>query len=119
MKNRSILSRPRTHQPVGPLLRKVLRDAETEERELDEMFALLGWSALHEEIKLEIRDDVRACAEELRGNYSTSDPYVLRRRQRVDYWVRASLRGQCTVMTAVRALRTTSLQKGEGAAEQV
>jgi len=94
---------------IEPILRKVLAEAENEHRETEEVFELMGWAAMPQELKMEIKDDIQAFREELIGNYSTCDPYVYRRRQRIDYWVRAYSEGLCALKTAVNALRVKPL----------
>src|SRR5690625_745393 len=94
---------------VEPVLRRVLAEAEKEERELQEVFSLMGWESLPGEIKMEIRDDIRGYRDELTGRFSTTDPWVLKRRQRIDYWVRSYSAGLCTLDTAVQALRIRAL----------
>lgn len=96
-------------QKIEPLLRKVLIEAENEHRELEEVYELMGWAALPEELKIEIKEDIKAFREELAGNYSTCDPFIQRRRQRIDYWVRAYNDGICSLKTAVNALRVRPL----------
>lgn len=96
------------YRVVEPVLRKVLREAEREHQELQEVFELMGWGALPEELKIEIGDDIRAFREELLGNYSTCDEGVLRRRRRVRYWVELYLDGACSIRTAVESLRMRS-----------
>lgn len=88
-----------------PVLQKVLREARTEHRELEEVFDLLGWGALPEEIKIEIKEDVKGFKNELNGSYSTCDPFVIQRRRRVNYWIRSFLSGDCTLQTALQAVR--------------
>lgn len=94
---------------VEPVLRKALMEAERDHQELQEVFELMGWGSLPEELKIEIGDDIRAFREELYGNYSTCDPAVLRRRRRVRYWVELYLDGACSLRTAVESLRVRSL----------
>lgn len=96
-------------QKVEPILRKVLIEAENEHRELEEVFELMGWEGLPEDLKIEIKEDIKAFRDELTGHYSTCDPFVQRRRQRIDYWVRAFNDGVCSLKTAVNALRVRPL----------
>ncbi|WP_138429265.1 hypothetical protein [Fodinibius saliphilus] len=102
-----------THQQsitnLEPVLRKVLKEAEREHQELQEMFEVLGWGELPDALKMEIKDDVSAMADELRGQYSSCDPHVERRRQRVVYWVSNFMDGICSLRTAIDALRIKPL----------
>lgn len=94
---------------MEPVLRKVLKEAEREHRELQEMFQLMGWEALPDALKIEIKDDVAAMVDELQGEYSSCDPHVARRRQRVVHWINSFLDGICSLQTAVEALRVRKL----------
>lgn len=96
-------------QQVEPILRKVLIEAENEHHELEEVFELMGWEGLPEDLKIEIKEDIKAFRDELTGYYSTCDPFVQRRRQRIDYWVRSFNDGVCSLKTAVNALRVRPL----------
>lgn len=94
---------------VKPVLGKVLQRARKEHRELQEAFELMGWDELPGELKIEIKDDMAAMIDEYKGRYSTCDPFVLKRRQRVIYWVENYQEGMCTLETAVQALRIKKL----------
>jgi hypothetical protein len=94
---------------LEPVLQKVIREAEKEHRELQEMFELMGWGDLPDALKMEIKDDVAAMVDELRGQYSSCDPHVMRRRQRVVYWVNNFKDDICSLKTAIDALRVRSL----------
>jgi hypothetical protein len=94
---------------VDPLLTKVFREAEQEHKNLQNMFSTLGWGNLPDELKLEIKDDVLAMVNELKGQYSTCDPYVLKRRESVTYWVNAFQDDICSLQTAIDALKVTKL----------
>lgn len=94
---------------LEPVLRKVLKDAEQEHRRIQHMFALMGWGDLPDALKMEIKDDVSAMVDELQGQYSSCDPYVERRRQRVVYWVESFREGVCSLDTAVDALHIKKL----------
>lgn len=94
---------------MEPVLRKVLKEAEREHHELQEMFQLMGWGALPDALKIEIKDDVAAMVDELKGEYSSCDPHVGRRRQRVVHWVNSFLDGICSLETAIEALRVRKL----------
>jgi hypothetical protein len=103
------LTKKPTIQKFEPVLRKVLIEAETEHRELQEVFGLMGWGDLPEELKIEIRDDIKAFKDELNGDYSTCDPYVLQRRKSVCYWVNMFRSGVCSLKTAVDSLKVRPL----------
>ncbi|WP_445664773.1 hypothetical protein [Fodinibius sp. AD559] len=94
---------------LEPVLRKVLKEAEKEHRELQEMFKLMGWGDIPDALKLEVKDDVSAMVNELKGQYSSCDPYVDRRRQRVVYWIENYREGLCSLDTAIDALHIKSL----------
>lgn len=94
---------------MEPVLRKVLKEAEREHQQLQQMFKLMGWGDLPDALKIEIKDDVSALVEELKGRYSSCDPAVGRRRQRVVHWVDSYQDGLCSLQTAVEALRIRSL----------
>ena len=92
-----------------PILAKVFNQAEQEHQELQEVFEMLGWGDLPDALKIEIKEDVVAMTEELQGRYSSCDPHVHRRRQRVAYWVDAFQDGICSLATAIDALKVRSL----------
>lgn len=92
-----------------PVLRRVLAEAEKEHRELQQMFSLMGWEHLPDVLKIEIKDDVSAMVDELKGHYSSCDPHVARRRRRVMHWVNSYEDGICSLDTAVGALKVRSL----------
>lgn len=94
---------------LEPVLRKVLKEAEKEHRDLQQTFKLMGWGDLPDALKMEIKDDVAAMVDELQGQYSSCDPYVERRRQRVVYWVENYQNGVCSLDTAINALHIKSL----------
>jgi hypothetical protein len=94
---------------VAPLLTKVSQEAEREHQKLQEVFSMLGWEDIPDALKIEIKDDVSAMADELEGHYSTCDPAVTKRRQRVAYWVDTFRYGMCSLQTAIEALRGTRL----------
>jgi len=94
---------------VEPVLQQLLTEAREEHRRLQEMFRLMGWQDLPDRLKMEIKDDVSAIVEELEGQYSTCDPFVLKRRARVDYWVNCFQDGVCSLETALEALSVNRL----------
>jgi hypothetical protein len=102
-----------THKkPVGnlePVLRKVLIEAEQEHRKFQRMFELMGWGNLPDTLKMEIKDDVSAMVAELKGQYSSCDPHVQRRRKSVTYWVNCYKDDICSLQTAIDALKVRKL----------
>lgn len=94
---------------MEPVLRKVLKEAKQEHQQLQQIFQLMGWGDLPDALKIEIKDDVSAMVNELKGHYSSCDPYVDQRRQRVVHWVNSYKDGICSLQTAVEALRFRSL----------
>ena len=94
---------------IEPVLRKVLKEARQQHQQLQQMFELMGWGALPDLLKIEIKDDISAMVKELKGQYSSCDPHVNRRRRRVVYWVNAYIDGICSAKTAAEALRVRSL----------
>ncbi len=94
---------------VEPLLTKVSQEAEQEHQKLQEVFSMLGWEDIPDILKIEIKDDVTAMVDELEGQYSTCDPAVDKRRQRVTYWVDMYRSRICSLQTAIEALRVTKL----------
>lgn len=94
---------------VEPVLRKAFLEAKKEHRELQEMFELMGWGDLPDALKIEIKNDVSAMVDELKGQYSSCDPYVKRRRERVTYWVSCYRDGICSLHTAIDALKVKKL----------
>ena len=94
---------------VEPVLKKVLRDAQKEHQKIQEVFKLMGWGNLPDTLKMEIKDDVKVMVDECEGRYSTRDPFVLNRRQRVIYWVENFQENMCSLDTAIKALRVKRL----------
>ncbi len=89
------------------VLNLIFHKAEAEYREIEEMFALLGWSELPGELKVVIEEDVKGYIDELKGQYCTNSEWVQRRRESVDFWVNSYLDGLCSKETAVSSLRMT------------
>lgn len=73
--------------------------------ELNRMFNLMGWANLPDPLKDEIVFDVATFVNELKGNYSTIDPAIDKRRKRVTYWINAYRDGICTLDTAITGVR--------------
>ncbi len=74
-----------------------------------ETFEMLGWAALPESIKLVIAIDIIGFRDELNGMYSTSNPGVLNRRKRINYWVDNYQQGVCSEESVIEALRVSYL----------
>ena len=94
---------------IRPLLARIKHESEREYKELQQVFQLLGWQQVPDLLKVEIYDDVRAMVEELQGSYSSCDPYVQNRRNRVHYWVQSYLDGTTSLNTAIEALKIQPL----------
>lgn len=99
----------RSRSFAEPVLRKVLREASKEHKNLTEAFELLGWSHLPNELKMAIKDDILAYVNELQGNYSTCDPFVVKRRKSVFYWAQSYINGICSLDTAIKTLKINPL----------
>jgi len=102
------LKNPQSFRPE-PVLRSIFREAELEHRQILEMFNLLGWCNLPDELIYCIKEDVKGYIDELNGNYSTNCPLVQKRRESVDFWVSSFQDGICSLETALNALKTTRL----------
>lgn len=92
-----------------PVLRSIFREAELEHRSIIQMFNLLEWGDLPEELKFTIKEDVKGYIDELNGEYSTNCQLVQRRRESVDFWVNSYKDNLCTLETALKALKTSRL----------
>lgn len=103
------LTKKQQNRNFEPVLRKVLKEAEREHQKMQEMFELMGWGALPDALKVEIKDDVSAMTDELEGHYSSCDPHVKRRRKRVVHWVSSYLDDICSLETAIEMLRVQPL----------
>lgn len=102
-------SRKNLTKNLEPVLRKVLKEAEKEHNQLQEIFNLMGWGDIPDMLKMEIKDDVSAMVDELKGQYSSCDPHVARRRTRVVHWVESYRDGICSLDTAIDALKVKKL----------
>jgi hypothetical protein len=105
---KALIKKPNT-QKFEHVLRKVLFEAEQEHREAEEGFEVMGWGNLPEELKIEIKDDIRIFIDELNGHYSSCDPWVQKRRKSVYYWVSMFRDGNVSLETAIGALRVRPL----------
>ena len=102
------LKTPRRFQAT-PVLRSIFREAELEHRSIIQMFDLMGWGELPEELKFTIKEDVKGYIDELHGEYSTNCLLVQRRRESVDFWVNSYKDSLCSLETALKALKRTRL----------
>ena len=94
---------------VTPLLNRIKKESRKEFNEMEQTFELMGWAKLPEELKIEIYNDVKFMVQELKGYFSSCDPYVLRRRETVHYWVSCYQDGICSLITAIKALKIKQL----------
>lgn len=94
---------------VAPLLKRIKKESKQEFDEMQQAFELMGWGQLPDELKIEIFEDVRFMVQELRGYYSSCDPYVQRRRETVHFWVSSFQDGVCTLSAAIKALKVKPL----------
>ncbi|HKJ33128.1 MAG TPA: hypothetical protein VKA34_14925 [Balneolales bacterium] len=86
-------------------LTKVSTDRDNEDQALNEIYEAMGWGDLPYRLKFEIALDVVGFYDELRGMYSTRDPFVLARRKRVIYWINNYRAGNCSLQTILNALK--------------
>ena len=94
---------------VAPLLNRIKKESAQEYSEMQEAFDLLGWAKLPDELKIEIYDDVRFMVKELKGLYSSCDPYILRRRETVHFWVQSFIDKIASKDAAIKALKVKAL----------
>lgn len=94
---------------VAPLLKRIKKESSAEYVEMQETFTLMGWGELPDELKIEIYDDVKFIVQELKGYYSSCDPYVKNRRDSVHFWVSSFQDGICTLHAAIKALKIKAL----------
>lgn len=92
-----------------PLLNRIKKESHQEYAEMQQAFDLLGWGNLPDELKMEINNDVKYMVEELKGRFSSCDPFVKRRRESIHYWVNCFEDGICTLDAAIKALKVKPL----------
>ncbi len=92
-----------------PILKRIRTESRKEYQEMQQAFDLLGWGNLPDELKIEVYGDVKFMVEELKGRFSTCDPFVKRRRETVHYWVSCFQDGICSLQTAINALKVKTL----------
>ncbi len=96
-------------RPV-PLSRNLSKETEsTILHEAREIFTTMGWQNLPEQIRLTIALDIIGFRDELCGLYTTRDPMVRNRRNRIHYWVNLYLNGECSADTVTERLRVSYL----------
>lgn len=94
---------------VAPLLKRIKEESSQEYVEMLEAFTLMGWGNLPDELKIEIYNDVKFMVQELKGMYSSCDPFVENRRNSVHFWVNSFKDGICSLEAAVKALKVKAL----------
>ncbi|WP_290962948.1 hypothetical protein [Gracilimonas sp.] len=92
-----------------PILKRIERESQDEYAEMQQAFELMGWGNLPDQLKIEINDDVKFMVEELKGRFSSCDPFVKRRRDSIHYWVSCFQDGICTLNAAIKALKVKPL----------
>lgn len=104
---------PKTNQKAKlfavPVLKRIQQESIEEYNEMQQAFNLMGWGNLPNELKIEIHEDVKFMVEELKGRFSSCDPFVKRRRESIDYWVSCFQDGICSLEAAIKALKVKAL----------
>ena len=94
---------------VAPLLKRIKKESAIEYKEMQQTFALMGWGELPDNLKFEIHNDVKFMVQELKGMYSSCDPFVANRRNTVHFWVSSFKEGICSLETAINAVKIKAL----------
>ncbi len=94
---------------INPLLDRLHQESEREYNDLQQAFELMGWGNLPDSLKIEIYDDVKAIVHELQGSYSSCDPFVKNRRNRIYYWIQLFLDGVSSLETTIEVLKVSRL----------
>lgn len=94
---------------ILPVLNRIRKEGMEEYEEMQQAFNLLGWSELPDLLKFEIYDDVKFMVQELKGHFSTCDPFVQKRRNTIHYWVSCFQDGICSLEAAIKALKIKAL----------
>jgi len=94
---------------VAPLLKRIKKESLIEYNEMQQTFVLMGWGELPDDLKFEIYNDVKFMVQELKGMYSSCDPFVENRRNTVHFWVNSFKDGICTLETAITAVKVKAL----------
>lgn len=92
-----------------PILERIQEESREEYVAMQEAFELMGWSQLPNELKIEIYEDVKFMVQELKGYFSSCDPFVKRRRESIHYWVNCLQDGICSLEAAIKALKVKAL----------
>ncbi|MEX0722685.1 MAG: hypothetical protein WD357_10585 [Gracilimonas sp.] len=92
-----------------PVLNRIQQESIEEYNEMQQAFNLMGWGALPDELKIEIHNDVKFMVDELKGRFSSCDPFVKRRRESIHYWVSCFQDGICSLEAAIKALKVKAL----------
>jgi hypothetical protein len=92
-----------------PVLKRIQQESIEEYNEMQQAFNLMGWGSLPDALKIEIHKDVKFMVEELKGRFSSCDPFVKRRRESIHYWVSCFQDGICCLETAIKALKVKAL----------
>lgn len=98
-------SKNENEQFVEAVLNFIDVESSKELAEINAAFEAMGWHQLPFELKIEIYDDVKFMVQELKGYYSSCDPFVKRRRDTVHYWVSCYQDGICSLETAIDAVK--------------
>ncbi|MCH2449069.1 MAG: hypothetical protein MK198_02870 [Gracilimonas sp.] len=92
-----------------PVLKRIQQESIEEYNEMQQAFNLMGWGGIPDKLKIEIHEDVKYMVEELKGRYSSCDPFVKRRRNSIHYWVSCYQDGICSLEAAIKALKIKAL----------
>lgn len=92
-----------------PVLKRIQKESIEEYNEMQQAFNLMGWGDLPDALKIEIHEDIKFMVEELKGRFSSCDPFVKRRRESIHYWVSCYQDGICTLEAAIKALKVKGL----------
>ncbi|WP_157470685.1 hypothetical protein [Gracilimonas tropica] len=92
-----------------PVLKRIQQESIEEYNEMQQAFNLMGWGDLPDTLKIEIHEDIKFMVEELKGRFSSCDPFVKRRRESIHYWVSNFQEGICSLDTAINALKVKAL----------
>lgn len=92
-----------------PVLKRIQQESIEEYNEMQQAFNLMGWGGLPDALKIEIHEDVKFMVEELKGRFSSCDPFVKNRRNSIHYWVSCYQDGICSLEAAIKALKVKAL----------
>lgn len=92
-----------------PVLKRIQQESIEEYNEMQQAFNLMGWGGLPDALKIEIHEDVKFMVEELKGRFSSCDPFVKSRRNSIHYWVSCYQDGICSLEAAIKALKVKPL----------